>query len=168
VQWAGQVHEGRYGRNHPVSQSGSYPIFYDDVLVPASHRLSSHLAQELNHFQLSALVPYDPGYLADWPAEIYQVSVADASLAARQQVWEQARRMASSRAQAAAIGNVTLSSAGILIEAFKLILLPLWMARYRHQVQECQAVINGQTGAVRGEKPRSGLGKWLEDLLGGE
>ena len=167
VQWTGQPMAGRYGRSAPVSQSGSYPILYDDVLVPASQRLPSHLAQELNHFQLGALVPYDAGYLADWPAEIYQVSVADASLAARRQVWEQARRMASSRAQAAEIGDVTFSSAGMLIESFKLVLLPLWMARYRYQDEEYQAVVNGQTGSVRGEKPRSGLGKWLEGLLGG-
>jgi len=44
------------------------------------------LADEVSHFNLDALVAYDPYYLAGWPAETYQVSPADASLLARQRV----------------------------------------------------------------------------------
>jgi DNA-directed RNA polymerase subunit RPC12/RpoP len=68
AQWRGQALEMQFGWTNCVSQTGSYAIFYDDVLVPASHTLAAHLAREINHSQLDALAPYDPGYLADWPA----------------------------------------------------------------------------------------------------
>jgi hypothetical protein len=175
VQWRGQVTEHRQEgrRRHqwisltPVT--GGYPIFYNDVVVPASHTLPANLAQEVNSFRLDGLVPYDPGYLADWPAEIYQISVADASLVARQQAWEQAHRLVAARASAEIdlVKEWTLSSAGIVVEAFKLILLPIWVAHYRRRGEDYTAVINGQTGNVRGEAPRGKLHKWLDDILGG-
>lgn len=155
-----------YGQASKAVQTGSYPIFYDDVLVPASHTLSADLAQELNHFRLDGVVPYDAGYLADWPTEVYQISVSDASLAARRQAWERARRMAGIRAKMGEIRNVTFSSAGIIIESFKLILLPIWLTHYRCQVEDFQVVINGQTGNVRGERPHGGFGKWMASLWG--
>jgi DNA-directed RNA polymerase subunit RPC12/RpoP len=166
VQWRGKVLERQYGWTNWVSQTGSHAIFYDDVLVPASHTLSADLTQEINHFQLDTLAPYDPGYLADWPAEVYQISVADASLAARRQAWERARRVVRTRVKIHQVRDLTLSSAGIVIESFKLILLPIWVGSYRYQDEDYKVVVNGQTGTVRAERPRGGLRKLLGDILG--
>jgi predicted RNA-binding Zn-ribbon protein involved in translation (DUF1610 family) len=168
VQWTGKVLERQHGWTNWVRQTGDYPIFYDDVLVTASHTLSADLAKEVNHFRLNELLPYDPHYLADWPAEIYQISVADSSLAARRQAWENARRTAANRAKIGQIGNVTFNSSGIVIESFKLILLPIWVGGYRYQGQDYKLVINGQTGNVRGERPRGGLRRLLDGILGDE
>jgi DNA-directed RNA polymerase subunit RPC12/RpoP len=166
VQWAGKEPEKGYGWTNWMYQRGSHSIFYDDVLVPASHTLSADLANEINHFRLNDLVPYDPGYLADWPAEVYQISVADASLAARRQAWEQARRVVATRAEMNQVKDLTVTSAGIVIESFKLILLPVWLARYGYQSGDYQVVINGQTGTVIGQRPRGGLRRWLDGILG--
>lgn len=166
VQWTGRGLERQQDWTNRVSQTGSYPIFYNDVLVPASHTLPAELAQELDHFQLDELVSYHPGYLADWPAEIYQVSVSDASLVARRKAWQEARRVVGVRVQLNQIQDLKVSSAGIVIEAFKLILLPVWMARYRLQDRDFGAVVNGQTGKVRGQRPRGRVQGWLASLLG--
>jgi DNA-directed RNA polymerase subunit RPC12/RpoP len=168
AQWAGKVLEKRHGWTNWVPDHGAYPVLYDDILVVASHALPRELTREINNFQLDSLLAYDAGYLADWPAEIYQISVADASLAARRQAWEQARRTVAARAQAQQVRDLTVSSAGMLIESFKLILLPMWVTHYRYQEQDYQVVINGQTGNVSGERPRGGLQKWLLGLLDGE
>jgi hypothetical protein len=166
VQWTGKGLERQQGWTNWASQTGSYPVFFNDVLVPASHTLPAELAEELGHFQPDELVPYDPGYLADWPAQIYQVSVSDASLVARRKAWQEARRVVSVRVQPNQVRDLKVSSAGIVIEAFKLILLPVWMARYRLQDQDFIAVVNGQTGKVRGQRPRGKVQKWLAGLLG--
>jgi DNA-directed RNA polymerase subunit RPC12/RpoP len=168
AQWAGKILDKRHGWSNWVPQHGAYPVLFDDLLVVASHALPRGLTREIDNFQLDGLLAYDPGYLADWPAEIYQISVADASLAARQQAWEQARRTVRARAQTQQIRDLTVSSAGMIIESFKLILLPIWVTRYRHHDQDYQVVINGQTGNVSGERPRSGLQRWLSGLLDGE
>jgi DNA-directed RNA polymerase subunit RPC12/RpoP len=167
VQWRGQVLERREGGMSWSPQTGAYPLFYNDIVVPASHTLSADLAQEVSHFRIDGLVPYDVSYLADWPAEIYQISVADASLVARQQAWEQARRrVMSADLETGPLKDMTVSSAGIVVESFKLILLPVWVARYRCRSEDYSAVINGQTGNVKGETPRGGLQKWLAGVLG--
>ncbi len=124
------------------------------------------MAKEVNYFRLNELLPYDPHYLADWPAEIYQISVADSSLVARRQAWEDARRIAANRAKMGQISNVTFSSSGIVIESFKLILLPIWVGGYRYQGEDYKLVVNGQTGNVRGERPRGGLRRLLDGILG--
>jgi hypothetical protein len=64
------------------------------------------------------------------------------------------------------IRDLTLSSAGIVIESFKLILLPIWVGSYRYQDEDYKVVVNGQTGTVRAERPRGGLRRLLDDILG--
>jgi DNA-directed RNA polymerase subunit RPC12/RpoP len=152
-----------------VPRSASKVAYENDLLVPASHALPAPLAKVVNDFRLDDLVTYDPVYLADWPAETYEISMANASLVARRQILDRARE----RATYGAFGqtkDLQLSSTRLVIEAFKLILLPLWIAHYRDKKKQKQytVVINGQTGAVRGEKPARGIRKWLSWLAGGE
>ena len=168
AQWRWPVLERRFAGPSWIAESGNYPIFVDDVLIPASHTLPASLAKALHHFNLAELTPYDPAYLAAWPAEIYQITAADASLAARRQVWEDVRHTIASRASMGMrhAKDLSFSSAGMVVEAFKLVLLPVWLAQYRLQDDRYKVLINGQTGAVHGEFPRSRLGKWLSHLLG--
>jgi predicted RNA-binding Zn-ribbon protein involved in translation (DUF1610 family) len=168
AQWQSQVLKRRFSRTSCIAESGNYPIFADDVLIPASHTLPASLAKTLHRFDLAELTPYDSAYLASWPAEIYQIPAADASLAARRQVWEEVRHTISTRASPGMrrVKDLTFSSAGMVVEAFKLVLLPVWIAQYRLQNDTYKVLINGQTGAVHGEFPRTRLGQWLSALLG--
>jgi len=173
LRWRGAVVEQAGGRRVRLAErSGSVPIFFDDIVVPASHTLAADLMKEANGFDLGALVPYDPGYLAGWPAEAYQVPVSDASLVARRIAWERSRGDVDGQLLAEdQISDLSLSSAGMAILSYKLILLPFWLARYRMAKQvppndePFSVVINGQTGAVRGQTPRGKLRRFLDSLL---
>jgi len=149
-----------------VREQGSHLVYEDDVLVPASHKLPADLIlEEAERFLLGEVVPYDQAYLADWPAEVYEISVSDASLVARRLALEKARRFVNIRV-GATLGHVKdlqLNSSGLVTESFKLILLPVWVARYRHEKTIYHALVNGQTGQVRAKVPRN----WLQKLLGG-
>jgi hypothetical protein len=161
AQWRGRVLERRFGKTIRIAQSGNHPIFVDDVLIPASHTLPASLAKTLHQFDLGELTPHDSAYLASRPFEIYQITAADASLAARHQVWEKVRHTIATRASIGMrhVKDLTFSSAGMVVEAFKLVPLPVWIAQYRLQDNRYKVLINGQTGAVRGEFPRSRLGQ---------
>ncbi|MCZ7572848.1 MAG: hypothetical protein M5U01_30205 [Ardenticatenaceae bacterium] len=151
-----------------TSVSGRRPVFANDVLVPASRKLPAALVAELNHFALDQLVPYDPRYLAAWPAEIYEISMADASLEARHQTLARMKPLvADSVAAEEQVHDVALSSR-LAIESFKLILVPMWTAHYADREQRFNVVINGQTGRVRGERRRSRARKLLDWLLGND
>jgi hypothetical protein len=148
-------------------RKGNQVIYENDLLVAGSHTLSAELTGEIDKFPTDKIVPYDARYLVDWPAETYQISVTDASLAARSRI------LAKTQPQVEAgitqsFKNLQLSGVWIVIESYKLVLLPMWIARYRYEKNWYNVVVNGQTAAVRGEKPRKGVRKWLSGLLNEE
>lgn len=143
-----------------------YPVYLNDLPVPASRKISGHLAHLLPTFELSATRPYDPRYLANWAAEVYDVPMADASLDARSRAYNQLKR--NLPGDIASLFNLKTSSASLTIESFKLVLLPVWITEILFNEQELLVLINGQNGVVQGDtpsKPKSGLFDWLEDLL---
>jgi hypothetical protein len=148
-----------------VLEKGSHPVYEDDILVPASHKLSADLIMaEMDSFLLGDVVPYDRAYLADWPAEVYQVSVSDASLVARRRMLERSRRFVTTRLQATlgSVSDLQFNTAGVVVESYKLVLLPVWVLRYCHQKTVYHVFINGQTGKVRAQMPRN----WLQKFFG--
>ena len=145
--------------------SGYKLVLNDNLLIPAGRKLPEVLAKEIDTFNLACLVPYDPAYLADWPAETYQISLSDASLDARQQ--------ALAKAQAALPGDLIkpvrdlqIDSSALLVESFKLILLPLWVSHYHIKEKNYPLLINGQNGKVSAEIPDRGSHRWLAWLNG--
>jgi hypothetical protein len=167
IRWRSKAVETRHTRVKTVRQENSQPIFFDDVLVPASRKFTN-LASEFSHYRLNQLVPYDPGYLADWPAETYQLSTADASLAARRLAYARARRDVLARISTPFTDaeEISFSSAGIIVNAYKLIFLPAWIGFYHYQDKRYNVFINGQTGRIKGTKPRSRARSWWDKLLG--
>jgi hypothetical protein len=149
-----------------VHVNDEYPVYLNDLPVPASRKISGHLAHLLPTFELSATRPYDPRYLANWAAEVYDVPMADASLDARSRAYTQLKR--NLPGDIASLFNLKTSSASLTIESFKLVLLPVWITKIPFNNKELLVLINGQNGVVQGDtpsKPKSGLFDWLEDLL---
>lgn len=150
--WTFDIDVARKGRRH----------LEDDVLAPASNTLLQDLASAVGSFQLDELVPYDPGYLADWPAETYDISVADASIKARAKARALAAERLGKRIEDFGPGVARLS-----VMSFKLIIVPLWIVRYLYKEERQYTVlVNGQTGVVHGEKPSRGILGWLSRLTG--
>lgn len=145
-------------------KSGSKLFSYRDVLVLASSRIPDMFSDEVNNYQLEQLEAYDPAYLAAWPAETYQISLSDASLKAR---WETLKRARASIKHeiSRATRELNLNSMDLLIETFKLILLPLWVANYGYRGDTFLIMVNGQTGRVRGQKPATKSRGWLARLF---
>jgi len=145
----------------------SYPILYNDVAVPATRKMESLLDAALPGYEIGQALAYEPGYLADWPAEVYEISMADASLEARAR---SVKRMQSQIADYLRVtydgfAKVTTSSAVLSAESFKLVLVPAWITTYHTGSLLRQAFVNGQTGRVHGEEPAKTAAGWLGKLL---
>lgn len=148
-----------------------YPVLVDDLPLPASRKLSAVFVKLIPTFELKSLQPYDPRYLANWLAEIYDVPMADASLEARSQTYNKLKRNLSSLLNMDNI--VHTSSANMLVTSFKLNLLPVWMTEIPFGGREHLLLINGQNGVVASDLPedeeeegQGGLFDFLADLLG--
>ena len=156
---------GKYRQYRTVRVTDEYPISVNDQPVPATRKLAKPLARLLRTFDLTAVKPYDPRYLADWPAEVYDVPMGDASLDARGQAFKAMKADLPNL-----LGSITLissSSAGMRVESFKLVLLPVWMTEIRQGGKDHLVLINGQNGAVHGDtlEKKTNLFEWLADVL---
>ncbi len=182
IDYSGEVVEQPdvgYTRRAPrvVPVSDSYPVMLSRLPIPASRKLSAPFVRLLPSFDLKALQPYDPRYLADWPAELYDIPMAEASLDARSQGYSMLKRDMEIRLSPVRV--LSTSSSNLTIESFDLDLLPVWMTEINVPAEAGDptsggshlVLINGQTGEMYGDlasKPsHSGrLPAWLSDLIG--
>ena len=155
IGWKGLVRRG----DNWVNASGSDHVLLDDHLVLAQEKPAPMLRQLLESFDLTHLVAYDERFLADWPAQRYQLSLADASLLARRAVMQQIRRDPYRLTGGQEVRDLTLNSSGLVIMSYKLILLPVWVVHYEYETKGYDLFINGQNGIIYGEKPGGFLGK---------
>ncbi|HCR71155.1 MAG TPA: hypothetical protein DIW23_06920 [Anaerolineae bacterium] len=173
IEYTGEVYEtqdeflGERKQRKIVRVKDEYPIIVDDYPIPASRKLSSVFLELIPSFDLKQLKPYDPRYLAGFPAEIYDVPMADASLDARSQAFNHYKKELPYLTDNANI--IRTSSANIMVESFKLNLLPVWMTEIPFGGREHLVLINGQNGQVESdlddEKEEGGVLSWLGDLL---
>ncbi len=136
--------------------SGRVARDFDDVLVLASQSLPRSYTDALAPWDLSALQPYTPDYLAGFTAEGYTVPLADGHAIGRE-VMEGVIRQdvrVDIGGDEQRIDDVDTDWSD---ETFKHILLPVWMAAYKYGGKSYRFVVNGQTGKVQGERPYS---KW--------
>ena len=136
------------------SVSGRVARAFDDVLVLASRSLPKRFTDDLAPWDLAALEPYTPEYLAGFRAEGYAVPLDEGYAEARQimnaaiardvrfDIGGDRQRIHDVQTQ---ISNVT----------FKHILLPVWLAAYKYRGKTYRFVVNGRTGKVQGERPWS-------------
>jgi hypothetical protein len=152
--------------------SDQYPVMVNDLPLPASRKPSAVFLKLIPSFGMKSIKPYDPRFLASWPAEIYDVPMADASLDARSQVYKTYKNKLPSLVNNSNI--VHTSSANLAIDSFKLNLLPVWMTELPFDGRSHLVLINGQNGVVSSDisdktekEENGGLMGFLADLLDG-
>ncbi|MDF1729195.1 MAG: TFIIB-type zinc finger domain-containing protein, partial [Sulfitobacter sp.] len=145
--------------------AGRVARFFDDVLVLASTSLPKRYTDALEPWDLAALEPYAPEYLAGFRAEAYGVSLEDGFVEARARMDRIIERdvkfdIGGDRQRVHQI-DTDLSAL-----TFKHILLPVWLAAYKYRGKTYRFVVNGRTGRVEGERPYSAIKITFAVLLG--
>jgi len=134
--------------------SGRVARFFDDVLVLASTALPKRFTDGLEPWDLAALIPYAPEYLAGFRAEGYSVDLEAGFVEARAHMDAVIARdvrfdIGGDRQQ---IHDIQTEVRAV---TFKHILLPVWLAAYKYRGQTYRFVVNGRNGRVQGERPWS-------------
>jgi ribosomal protein L37AE/L43A len=157
-----------YGRNaHWEPRSGIESRFFDDELVPGVKALTAGELDSVEPFKLKELQAFKPEYLAGWPAIVYDRSLSDASLIARERVTRKFRHDLNAQVEPGKEKrNFQISQAQWSAMTFKHVLLPLWIGTYRYQGKEFHLLVNGQTGKVGGKKPRDSVKTIMAFLIG--
>ncbi|MCG2785875.1 MAG: hypothetical protein L6461_12285 [Anaerolineae bacterium] len=160
VPWKGMI----YRNKKYVPVSDVHPVLFNDVSIPAVKRLSELVSRLLPEFDLPNASAYNPRYLAGWPAEVYERSMSDASLDARQQAVQHIKKQINIKRSG--ITDLSYSTNSISIVSFKLIFVPVWITTYPFEDRLYTVLINGASGQVHGETPERGIIDWLGNLFG--
>ncbi|MDA7426246.1 TFIIB-type zinc finger domain-containing protein [Thalassococcus lentus] len=136
--------------------SGRVQRFFDDVLVLASQSLPKRFTDALEPWDLSAMEPYSPEFLAGFRAEGYQVDLDEGFHEARAHMERVIERdvkfdIGGDRQR---VIHVDTDMNDI---TFKHVLLPVWLAAYKYRGKSYRFVVNGRTGRVQGERPYSAI-----------
>ncbi|MSU61705.1 MAG: zinc ribbon domain-containing protein [Pedosphaera sp.] len=140
--------------------SGAIDHFFDDELVSASRGVQADLLRRVEPFPTKQLVAYDPGFLAGWVVERYQLDLLSAAKAARETMDQKVRSLCASQVPGDTHRNLSVR-ADYSGQTFKHILAPIWLLTYDYGHRSFQVVINGYSGAIAGRYPKS----WIKITL---
>ncbi|MBI1357326.1 MAG: zinc ribbon domain-containing protein [Acidobacteria bacterium] len=134
--------------------SGHVDHFFDDEPIPGTKGVRLDLLRAVEPFPTSDLVPYATAYLSGFVVEHYQVVLIDAARNGRAQMDAKLRQICGSQVPGDTYRNLQVQ-ANYQGETFKHILVPVWLLVYDFGPKSFQVVVNGYTGQMAGEYPKS-------------
>jgi hypothetical protein len=112
------------------------------------------LIRGIEPFPTHELKPYDAAYLAGWVVERYQIDLVGAAQRARAAMDAKLQALCAAQVPGDTYRNLAVQS-DYSKQTFKHILVPVWLLAYSYGARRFQCAMNGVTGAVRGEYPKS-------------
>lgn len=140
--------------------SGELSHVFDDELVCASTGMQPGMLRQVEPFPTDILVPYDPGYLAGWTVERYQIDLVSAAQHSREVMNAKLQALCAQQVPGDTQRNLQVQ-ADFTGQTFKHILAPVWLLTYAYGTRSYQVVINGVTGKMAGSRPWS----WIKIAL---
>jgi Zn finger protein HypA/HybF involved in hydrogenase expression len=141
--------------------AGHVSHFFDDDLVCASVGVQPALVRGIEPFPTHDAKPYDAGYVAGWVVERYQIDLVGAAQRARAAMDAKLRALCAQQIPGDTYRNLVVH-ADYSRQTFQHTLAPVWLLSYTYGARRFQCLMNGVTGAVRGEYPKS---PWKVALL---
>ena len=137
-----------------VPASGEVRHFFDDEPVPGTQGVSHALLQQVEPFPTQELKPYDKAFVSGFVVEHYQIVLFDAAKRSQDSMTEQTREMCAAQVPGDTYRNLVIHPV-FSGQTFKHILVPVWLLTYNFGAKPFQVVINGVTGRIAGEYPKS-------------
>jgi hypothetical protein len=140
--------------------AGHLDHFFDDTLVPASTGVAAKHLRAVEPFPTKELVPYDAGFVSGWVVERYQLDLVGAAQHSRAQMDGELRDLCAGQVPGDTQRNLQVD-ADYTGQTFKHILTPIWLLTYTYRTKNFQVLINGYTGIIAGDYPKS----WIKITL---
>lgn len=145
--------------------AGRHHAYYSGHLVSASRGLTQHAAERIKPFHLPALKRYAPAYLAGWASEEYSLESEQALELCQAEFYRQEQQAVRNFLPGDTARDLTVDTRFSQIHS-DLILLPVYLLSYRYGDKVYRFLLNGQTGAMSGDRPLSWPRVWLAAGIG--
>jgi hypothetical protein len=134
--------------------SGNVDLSFNNVLVAASDTIPLSVRSELNEWDLQNTLIYDNKFTCGFITELYKrdfiESIHNAKDYIEDEIESEIRNDIGGDKQKISSKNITYENI-----MFKLMLLPVWISSYKYKGKIYQLIINGRSGNVRGDYPKS-------------
>ena len=134
--------------------AGQVSVPFDDIVVPAAQSLPPGIIDKLTNWDMMNCVAYQHEFLAGFITEIYQVDFREGVQKAKQKM----DNVIDSTIRSDIGGDkqkIRSKHTEYNDLMFKLLLLPIWISAFKFNGKLYQFVVNGRTGQVIGEYPKS-------------
>ena len=148
-----QTRQVRHVRWEPAS--GEVRHFFDDEPVPGTHGVSHTLLEQVQPFPTASSCPTTPRSCPGFVVEHYQLVLLEASQHSEASMTQPvARHVRRPRCPGDTHRNLEIQPS-FSARTFKHILVPVWLLSYTYGNRAWQVVVNGYTGKMAGEYPKS-------------
>ena len=147
-----QTRQVRHVRWEPAA--GEIRHFFDDEPVPGTQGVSESLLKEIEPFPTAELVPYSTAYVSGFVVEHYRVVLLEAAEASQTQMKGKLYDMCAQQVPGDTHRNLEIHPT-FSGRTFKHVLGPVWLLTYNYGNKPWQVVVNGYTGRMAGQYPKS-------------
>jgi hypothetical protein len=147
-----QTRQVQHVRWEPAS--GLVEHFFDDEPVPGTQGVSHVLLRQVEPFATTELVPYDTAFLSGFIVEHYQIVLLEAAQASQDTMVDKLRQMCASQIPGDTYRNLEIHPT-FSGRTFKHVLVPVWLLSYLYGTRMFQVVVNGYSGQMAGQYPKS-------------
>src|SRR3954470_3154488 len=147
-----QTRQVQHTRWEPAS--GLVEHFFDDEPIPGTRGVSLSLLKQVEPFPTKELVAYDPLFLSGFVVEHYHVVLLDAAKASEDAMTDKLRDMCAAQVPGDTYRNLVIHPT-FSNRTFKHVLVPVWLLTYTYGPKVYQVLVNGYTGRMAGQYPKS-------------
>ena len=134
--------------------SGVVDTFFDDEAVPGTQGLPMKLLRRIEPFPTSDVVAYDTAFLSGHVVEHYKVVLLEAAQHAQDQMHARLEQLCAQQVPGDTYRNLRIHP-DYSNRTFKHVLVPVWVLSYDYGRRAFQVIVNGYTGTIAGEYPKS-------------
>jgi len=147
-----QTRQIRHVRWEPAA--GEVTHFFDDEPIPGTQGVRADLLRKVEPFATSELVGYDTAYLSGFVVEHYQVVLLDAAEQSQTRMYRKLQELCAAQVPGDTQRNLEIhpTYSG---RTFKHVLVPIWLLSYTYGTKIYQVVVNGYSGLMAGDYPKS-------------
>jgi hypothetical protein len=147
-----QTRQVQHVRWEPAS--GEVQHFFDDEPIPGTHGISHALLKQIEPFPTTELVAYDTAFLSGFVVEHYQIVLFDAAQRSEEAMTAELHSMCAAQIPGDTYRNLRIHPV-FSARTFKHVLVPVWLLLYNFHARAWQVLVNGYTGRMAGEYPKS-------------
>ena len=116
--------------------------------------MSHRLLEQIEPFPTAELVAYDTAFLSGFVVEHYQIVLLEAAQNSQEAMGRKLREMCAAEVPGDTYRNLEIHPV-FSGQTFKHILVPVWLLSYLFRAKTYQVVVNGSTGTMAGQYPKS-------------